>query len=222
MEGLWLAQHPFVHAVREGLARREHLGRWVRQIYCTTKSYGEVLASLSPSPPVGIWLDPWHDLDLLLELGAALGVSHRDMAASEPNLVARGLQLWFRTRLTTPSLHIAAQTCWALVEAMSPETGVSLADGAGRHFGCKGRQVDYFRIGMKSRQRGDRYAANLLSRIPAEDWPSIRAQTLLVSRTMNELYYSVAEDMPLENAIIPQSDRAAYLRLFEQIDPRSP
>jgi len=75
---------------------------------------------------------------------------------------------------------------------------------------------------MKSRQRGDRYAANLLSRIPAEDWPSIRAQTLLVSRTMNELYYSVAEDMPLENAIIPQSDRAAYLRLFEQIDPRSP
>ena len=113
IEGLWLAQHPFVHAVREGLARREDLGRWVRQIYCTTKSYGEVLASLSPPPPVGVWLDPWRDLDLLLELGAALGISRSEMAASEPNLVARGLQLWFRDRLTTPSRHIAAQTCWA-------------------------------------------------------------------------------------------------------------
>src|SRR5688572_21416557 len=38
-EGLWLSQHPFVHAVHKGFARREDLGRWVRQIYCTTKSY---------------------------------------------------------------------------------------------------------------------------------------------------------------------------------------
>src|SRR5688572_29286649 len=81
IEGLWLAHHPFVHAVRDGLARRDDFGRWVRQIYCTTKSYGEVMVSLSPPPPVGVWLDPWRDLDLLLQLGAALGISRSEMAA---------------------------------------------------------------------------------------------------------------------------------------------
>jgi pyrroloquinoline quinone (PQQ) biosynthesis protein C len=214
VEGLWLAQHPFVHAVREGLAGREDLVSWVRQIYCTTKSYGEVLASLSPPPPVGIWLDPWRDLYQLLELGAALGISHRDMAASEPNLVAHGLQLWFRTRLTTPSLYTAAQACWALVETMSFEAGSSFAGGAARHLGLKKGQLNYFNIGMRSRQGGARYAAALLSQIPTEDWPSVRTQTLLVSRAMNELYYGVAEDVPLAKRDYPAERSARLLAII--------
>src|SRR5437764_15159900 len=54
-KGLWLSRHPFVQAVRTGSATREELGRWVRQIYCTTRAYASTLLNLSPPPPVGVW-----------------------------------------------------------------------------------------------------------------------------------------------------------------------
>jgi len=142
-----------VQAVRTGLAMREELGEWVRQIYCITRAYGSTLISLSPPPPVGIWIDPWRDLELLLELGGALGIGPHEMRASEPNLVARGVQLWLHHHLTNPSSHAAAQISWAMVEAMSPETGSALAEGAERHFALGRMPLEYFRIGMKSRQR---------------------------------------------------------------------
>jgi pyrroloquinoline quinone (PQQ) biosynthesis protein C len=191
-EGLWLAQHSFVQAVRSGSAKREELARWVRQIFCITKTYGAILKSLRP-PPVGIWIDPWHDLDLLFQLGGALGIEQPALAISEPNLVTRGVQIWLRQCLTPRSRHIAAQVCWALVEAMSPETGGYLAEGAAKHYGLKANQLQYFRIGMKSRRRADKYAANLLTRIAADDWESVQEQTLLVSRMMFRLYESIAD-----------------------------
>src|SRR5438477_11226025 len=60
-ENLWLGRQPFVDAVRDGSADRHQLAWWVRQIYCTTRMYGEILCSMSP-PPVGVWTDPWGDL----------------------------------------------------------------------------------------------------------------------------------------------------------------
>ena len=122
-DGLGLSQHVFVQSVRAGSASRDELGQWVRQIYCTTRSYGATLLSLSPPPPVGVWVDPWRDLELLLELGGALGISPRELRSCEPNLIARGVQLWLRHHLTDPRRHVAAQISWAMVEAMSPEAG---------------------------------------------------------------------------------------------------
>ena len=190
-EGVWLAEHPFVQAVRSGLATRDDMRRWVRQIYCTTRTYGEVLLSLSPPPPVGVWLDPWRDLEMLAQLARALGVTQGSLAASTPSVDARVLQSWFHLVLTPRSHHIRAQVCWALVEAMNPEVGACLAEGATRYFGLKLKDLAYLKMGMKSRRGADRYAARLLSQIPTPEWPSIRFQTLQVSGLMARVYDSL-------------------------------
>ena len=146
------------------------------------------MESLDPPPPVGLWIDPWRDLDLLVKLGGALGVSTRKMDASEPRLAVRRVQLWMRQHFTIPARHVGAQVCWALVEGMSPEAGARMAEGAARHLGLKAGYLGYFRIAMRSRRDGDRYAANLLNLIPVEQWPSLRTQALFVSRTTVQIY----------------------------------
>ena len=132
-DGLWLPQHPFVHAVRTGSAMAEDLARWVRQVYCTTGTYGEILRSMCPPPPAGIWTDPWREMDQLAELAGALGIGPLEMSKPSTNPATRAVQIWLRQNLTIRSQHVAAQVCWALVEAMSPETGACLAAGAAKH-----------------------------------------------------------------------------------------
>ncbi len=192
-EDLWLAQHPFVRAVRAGSAGRHELNLWVSQVYCATRAYSMILESLSPPPPVGVWTDPWRDIDLLFHLGCALGTPRHELAMSRPNLATRSVQIWLRQHLTIRSRHIPAQVCWALVEAMSPETGASLAEGSVRHLGLQAKHLGYFKIGMTSRQRADKYAANLLTQIAIEDWGLVREQTLMISRLMVRLYDSIAD-----------------------------
>src|SRR5438105_2304288 len=187
-EDLWLGRQPFVEAVRDGSADRQELARWVRQIYCTTRTYGEILRSMSPPPPVGVWTDPWGDMTQLVELAGALGIGPREMAISQPHPATRAVQIWLREHLSNRALHIGAQACWALVEAMSPEAWAHLAEGSLRHFGLTAKQLGYFKIRMKSRTRADRYAANLLTQIAMDDWCSVQETTLLVSRLMVRLY----------------------------------
>ena len=193
-DGLWLPQHPFVHAVRTGSAMPEDLARWVRQVYGITGTYGEILRSMCPPPPAGIWTDPWREMDQLVELAGALGIGPPEMAKSGTNPATRAVQIWLRQNLTNRSQHIAAQVCWALVEAMSPETGACLAAGVAKHFGLNNNHLGYFKMGMRSRQRADRYAANLLTRIETDDWRVVQEQTLLVSRLMVQLYDSIGEE----------------------------
>jgi hypothetical protein len=127
---------------------------------------------------------------MLARLARALGIPQGSLAASTPSVDARVLQSWFHHDLTAPSRHIRAQACWALVEAMNPEVGACLADGAARHFGLKLRDLGYLKISMKSRRGADLYAARLLGQIPIQDWPSIRLLTLQVSRWTARLYDS--------------------------------
>jgi hypothetical protein len=91
---------------------------------------------------------------------------------------------------------MAAQACWALVEAMAPEAGAKLADGAGRNFGLEARHRGYFRVGMKSRKAGYRYAEAILNQIPRDGWPWVEAQTLLLSRLAAQLYASTGDFAP--------------------------
>jgi hypothetical protein len=192
-DGLWLAEHPFVHSVRAGSASPEDLARWVRQIYCITGTYAGILRSMCPPPPVGVWSDPWRDMAQLIELAGGLGVGPPEMASPRTNRATRAVQIWLRHNLTNRSQHIAAQVCWALVEAMSPEAAACLAEGAVRHFDLKAKALAYFKIGMISRRRSDRYAANLLTRIAMDDWRVVQEKTLLVSRLMVQLYASAGE-----------------------------
>jgi pyrroloquinoline quinone (PQQ) biosynthesis protein C len=127
-------------------------------------------------------------MEQLVELGGALGIVPMKMAMSRPDPATRAVQVWLRHHLANRSLHIAAQVSKALVEAMSPETGTYLAEGAARHLGLKATQLGYLKIGMKSRQRGDRYAANLLTQIAMDAWHSVEEQTLQVNRLMVRIY----------------------------------
>lgn len=193
-DGLWLPRHPFVQAVRDGSSNRRAFSAWVIQVYAITSVYGELLRVMCPPPPAGVWTDPWRDMDQLAELAGALGIEMAALEDSVTNPATRAVQIWLRQNLTNRSEHVAAQVCWALAEAMSPEVGVYLAGGAARHFGLKASALDYLRIGMKSRRRADRYAASLLTEVNKDDWRLIEEKTLLVSRLMAQLYDSLGEE----------------------------
>lgn len=191
-EGLWLAQHPFVQAVRSGLARRDEIKRWVRQVFCTTRTYIEILESVNPQTATEPPLNARRDLRLLIQLGEALGVSEHVMAASEPYAAARSVEAWMRQHLAA-SKDSGGQICWALVEAMSPETGDFLAEGFERHFEVRGEQIRYLTLGMKSNLGVDQYAAEKLINMPMDEWDSLQKQTLLLSRLLVQLYNSVGD-----------------------------
>ena len=99
------------------------------RIYRITRIYGALLRAMCPPPPVGVWTDPWRDMEQLTERTAALGMEPAGMASSGTNPANRAVQIWLRQNLTNRSEHVAAQVCWALVEAMNPETGTYLAAG---------------------------------------------------------------------------------------------
>ena len=143
-DGLWLPQHPFVQAVRDGSASRREFSVWVSRIYRITRIYGELLRAMCPPPPAGVWTDPWRDMEQLTELAAALGMEPAGMASSGTNPATRAVQIWLTQNLTNRSEHVAAQVCWALVEAMNPETGTYLAEGAARHYGLKASAAGIF------------------------------------------------------------------------------
>lgn len=192
-EGLWLAQHPFVQAVRIGSARHDEIQRWVGQIICANRAYREIFESLSPQPAVEPFFNARRDLDLLIQLGEALGVPELVMATSEPNFAARSVEAWMRERMAMPAEHSAGPICWALVEAMSPETGGYLAEGAEKHFGLGHEQVRYFTIGMKSKLGADEYAAKMLSGLALDQWDSFQEETLVLSRLLVRLCDSIGD-----------------------------
>jgi pyrroloquinoline quinone (PQQ) biosynthesis protein C len=193
-DGLWLPQHPFVQAVRNGSVSRRVFSAWVSQVHGITSVYGELLRAMCPPPPAGVWTDPWRDMDQLAELAGALGIEMSALENSQTNPATRAVQIWLRQNLTNRSEHVAAQVCWALVEAMTPESGAYLAEGTARHFGLKAAALEYLKSGMKSRRRADRYAASLLTEINKEDWPLIAEKTLMVSRLMAQVYDSLGEE----------------------------
>ena len=156
--------------------------------------YAELLRAMCPPPPAGVWTDPWRDMDQLAQLAGALGIDTAAMENTGTSPATRAVQIWLRQNLTNRSEHVAAQVCWALVEAMNPESGAYLSEGAARHFGLKAAGLEYFKIGMKSRRRADRYAASLLTEIDRDDWCLILEKTLLLSRLMVQLHDSLVEE----------------------------
>lgn len=192
-EQLWLADHPFVQAVRAGSARRSEIELWVRQVHVINGIYREILEALSPQEPAEAVEDARRDHHLLIQLGEALGITGSVMERSEPNSAAQSVNAWLRQQLTPTDEQNAGQVCWALAEAMSPETGDYLAEGAEKHFGLTGDQLQYFTVGMKAKAGADAYAAKMLSRVSRERWETLQEQALVLSRLLVSLYHSVGD-----------------------------
>jgi pyrroloquinoline quinone (PQQ) biosynthesis protein C len=192
-EGLWLAQHPFVQAVRTGSVRREEIQRWVRGAYRTARTYSEILESLGSQPPESLLPNARRDLDLLLQLGEALGVTQPAMLVSQKNAAAQSVEEWMQEHIAVPNDTLVGLICWTLVEAMSPDVADCLAEGVERHFGLDDEQIEYFTIGMKSKLRADEYAIEMLSRTATDRWDSFRTNALVISRLVVRLYDSAGD-----------------------------
>jgi hypothetical protein len=192
-EGLWLAQHPFVQAVRTGSARRDEIERLVRQILAVTRNHCEILGSLSSRVPAETVLNAKRDLDLLVQLGEALSIQGAAAGESEQDSAAGNVGAWMRKHLAVPDAPAVGLVSWALVEAMSPEVGDHFAYGLSIHFGLEEKHLQYFAVAIKSRSGSDGDAAKIIGGLPMEQWDSVREQTLILSRLIVRLYDSVGD-----------------------------
>jgi pyrroloquinoline quinone (PQQ) biosynthesis protein C len=194
-KGLWLAQHPFVQAVRIGSARRDEIQRWVRETYAITRTYSELLESRVQEQelPTEMLRSAQRDLDLLLRFGEALGVAPGVLLTSQRGPAAKRLEAWIRERMAAPNDRTTGQICWHLMMAMSPEAGDCLAEGFETHFGCDDEQIQYFTVGMKSNANADEYAAKMLCTIASDKWATVLKDTLFVSRLVTGLYDSAGD-----------------------------
>jgi hypothetical protein len=76
---------------------------------------------------------------------------------------------------------------------MSPETARYLAEGTKEHYGLSAAQIQYFTVGMTSKDDADQHAAQQLAQLPIDLWASVREETLILSRLLGQLYNSAGD-----------------------------
>ncbi len=192
-EGLWLAQNPFVQAVRTGSARWDEIHRWVRGMYATSCTYNEFLEFGVHAVPAEVLSRAQQDLNLLLRFAHAVGLTPVALPTSQQGRAFKDLEAWMRDRMAVTNDLASGHICWQLVAAMNPEAGDQLAEGLAAHFGCDDEQIRYFTAGMKSDTSADEDAVKMLNTIASAEWEMVLMDTLLLSRLVIRLYDSAAD-----------------------------
>jgi len=192
-EGIWLADHPFVQAVRVGIARPDEIARWATQVFCITRNLDELVHFHFGDPVAAVFNAMHRDLPLLIQLGGALGVSSLNMLSGEANQTTRKIQQWAKQHISVRDTFLTAQVCLELLESMSPDVGVYLAEGSQRHYGLKSEEIRYFTVRAGTKHELDEHAAELLTLLPEEKWNYIRQETLSQNRLMHAMYNSIGD-----------------------------
>jgi hypothetical protein len=193
IEGIWLCNHPFVEAVRAGVARREEIARWVTQVFCITRNFDELLQSLHVVPVARCLVGMRRDLGLLIDLGEAVGLSRTNMLDAEPNKTTVRIQEWANEYVSDPDKFLIAQVCAELLGNMKAEVGAYLAEGSEKHYGLKHEQIRYFTVCMGTDHDSDKEAAELLKLVPKEKWECVHQQTLTQNRLIHTMYNSIGD-----------------------------
>ena len=216
-QGLWLADLEFVRRVVDGTAPRQAIARWARQFFYAIEKLHRAAHNRPRLATIGLD-DPefkkffWENrveeqygaisntaghLELLIQLGEALGVSRLDMVSTRPIPETKRVVDWANANVPAPEEYLTAQVAIGLLESMNPEACMALSEAAKKHYGLNDRDIRFWTVHITADAEHGEVGIKMLSLVPKERWPHVRAMTLEQSRLIAEMWNaSLKEPQP--------------------------
>lgn len=111
-----------------GLVSLDQIAGWSTQVFCITRNLDELVHFHFVDPVAAVFNAMRGDIPLSIQLGGALGVSSLNMLSGEANQTTRKIQQWAKQHISVRDTFLIAQVCLELLEGMSPEVAVYLAE----------------------------------------------------------------------------------------------
>ena len=209
-EGLWLADTAFVGAVHQGTAKRESVAEWTRQFFVAIETLHRLAHSRPKLKTIGLD-DPefkrffWENrveeqygaisntaghLELLIQLGEALGVKRIDMVSSKPNVHTRALLDRAKAHVLNPEEYLTTQIAIGVLESMNPEASLLMSQGGKTHYGLSDKDVRFWTVHITADADHGDVALKLLALVQRERWEHVREMALQQSRLVREMWNS--------------------------------
>jgi pyrroloquinoline quinone (PQQ) biosynthesis protein C len=209
-EGLWLSDTDFVRSVAAGSAPREAIAEYTRQFFVAIEQLHRLAHSRPKLKTIGLD-DPefkkffWENrveeqygaisntaghLELLIQLGEALGVKRLDMVSTKPKPQTRALIEWSKAHVHDPEEYLTTQIAIGILESMNPEASLSMAQGGKQHYGLTDQDIRFWTVHITADADHGEVALKLLALVPMDRWEHIREMALEQSRLVRAMWNS--------------------------------
>jgi hypothetical protein len=209
-EGLWLSDTDFVRSVAAGTAPRSAVAAWTRQFFVAIELLHRLAHSRPKLKTIGLE-DPefkkffWENrveeqygaisntaghLELLIQLGEALGVKRLDMVTTKPNPQTRALIDWSKNYVLNPDEYLTTQIAIGILESMNPEASLLMSQGGKQHYGLSDKDVRFWTVHITADADHGEVALKLLALVPKDRWEHIRQMSLEQSRLVRDMWNS--------------------------------
>lgn len=193
-EGVWLADLEFVRQVQAGTAPRQAIANYATQFFAAIEQLHKLAHSRPSLKTIGLD-DPefkrffWENrveeqygaisntaghLELLIQLGEALGVRRIDMVQTKPNAKTKALMAWAKQHVTHPDEYLETQVAIGLLESMNPDASLALAEGGMKHYGLNDRDVRFWTVHITADAEHGEVGVKMLTLVPKARWPYVR------------------------------------------------
>jgi pyrroloquinoline-quinone synthase len=205
--GYWIADNAFPVRVAKGIASRDEIAEWCKQMFLTISllhklAHSRPRARLNGLPrefkkhfwenrveeEIGALSDTAGHQELLMQCGGAFGLNRMDFAVAKPDENTRRVMDTFRATIPDPDDFLPGAVRIAAQEAMNPEANAMIAEGLKRHYGCSDHDVRFFSVHVTADAEHGDVGIHLLRLVPKEKWAEIRETALEMSRDYAALW----------------------------------
>ncbi|MGH6989517.1 MAG: iron-containing redox enzyme family protein, partial [Stellaceae bacterium] len=109
----------------------------------------------------------------------------------KPNPATRAVMDRASRTLPDPDDFLPGSVVTGALEAMNPEASTAISQGLMKHYGISERDAQFFTVHIYADAEHGEVGAQLLTLIPKEKWPAIRAAALEASRGFYAMWSSV-------------------------------
>jgi hypothetical protein len=199
-KGLWLADHPFVMALRAGEATRDEVFECAKQFFFVE----EALNTFHNSVPVHIpHAEPSAErnairpqtlkrvefarhVGLFVELGVLLGLSREQLPIGLPNRASLALREWAVSNDAPEDCYLGP-ICGGILSAIACGLGHRLADGVEQHYEVKAEETWLLRAHATQEREHSRRVISLFAEVPMERWEYVHHQVSIQSHLIFEI-----------------------------------
>lgn len=193
-EGVWLADLEFVRRVHDGSAPRWAIANYATQFFVAIERLHKLAHARPSLATIGLD-DPefkrffWENrveeqygaisntaghLELLIQLGEALGVKRIDMVSTKPNALTRRLLDWSKAHVSNPDEYLITQVAIGMLESMNPDASLAMAEGGLKHYGLNDRDVRFWTVHITADAEHGEVGVKMLTLVPKDKWPYVR------------------------------------------------
>lgn len=192
--GLWLADLDFVKAVNNGTAPREAIADYACQFFSAIERLHKLahgrpnLAKLGLDDPefkryfwenrveeqYGAISNTAGHLELLIQLGEALGVKRIDMVSTKPRAETQKLAEWAKAHVANPDEFLIGQVAIGVLESMNPDTCIAMTEGGQKHYGLNDNDVRFWTVHITADAEHGEVGTRMLTLVPKDQWNYVR------------------------------------------------